>query len=124
MHEGIDFTAPVGTDIYAAGNGNVKEVVYGDRGYGNYVLISHGFGYETLYAHMSKVNARPGQKVKRGDVIGFVGSTGLTQAPHLHYEVHKNGDPINPVYYFFNDLSVEEYEKVIEKSKEDNQSLS
>ena len=100
MHEGIDFTAPIGTDIYAAGNGTIKEVVYGDRGYGNYVLISHGFGYETLYAHMSKVNARAGQKVKRGDVIGNVGSTGASTAPHLHYEVIKQGTKINPINFF------------------------
>ncbi|MBK9049047.1 MAG: M23 family metallopeptidase [Bacteroidetes bacterium] len=123
MHEGIDFTAPVGTDIYAAGNGNVKEVVYGDRGYGNYVLISHGFGYETLYAHMSKVNARPGQKVKRGDVIGNVGSTGASTAPHLHYEVIKQGLKINPINFFYNDLTPEEYEKMIEISSQSNQSF-
>ncbi len=123
MHEGIDFTAPVGTDIYAAGNGNVKEVVYGDRGYGNYVLISHGFGYETLYAHMSKVNARPGQKVKRGDVIGNVGSTGASTAPHLHYEVIKQGSKINPINFFYNDLTPEEYEKMIEISSQSNQSF-
>ncbi|MBK6639829.1 MAG: M23 family metallopeptidase [Bacteroidetes bacterium] len=123
MHEGIDFTAPVGTDIYAAGNGNVKEVVYGDRGYGNYVLISHGFGYETLYAHMSKVNARPGQKVQRGDVIGNVGSTGASTAPHLHYEVIKQGLKINPINFFYNDLTPEEYEKMIEISSQSNQSF-
>ncbi|MBK7967554.1 MAG: M23 family metallopeptidase [Bacteroidetes bacterium] len=123
MHEGIDFTAPVGTDIYAAGNGNVKEVVYGDRGYGNYVLISHGFGYETLYAHMSKVNARPGQKVKRGDVIGNVGSTGASTARHLHYEVIKQGSTINPINFFYNDLTPEEYEKMIEISSHSNQSF-
>lgn len=123
MHEGIDFTAPVGTDIYAAGNGTVKEVVYGDRGYGNYVLISHGFGYETLYAHMSKVKARPGQKVKRGDVIGNVGSTGASTAPHLHYEVIKQGSKINPINFFYNDLTPEEYEKMIEISSQSNQSF-
>lgn len=123
MHEGIDFTAPIGTDIYAAGNGTVKEVVYGDRGYGNYVLISHGFGYETLYAHMSKVNARPGQKVKRGDVIGKVGSTGASTAPHLHYEVIKQGTKINPINFFYNDLTPEEYEKMIEISSQSNQSF-
>lgn len=123
MHEGIDFTAPIGTDIYAAGNGTVKEVVYGDRGYGNYVLISHGFGYETLYAHMSKVNARPGQKVKRGDVIGNVGSTGASTAPHLHYEVIKQGTKINPINFFYNDLTPEEYEKMIEISSQSNQSF-
>lgn len=123
MHEGIDFTAPVGTEIYAAGNGVIKEVVYGDRGYGNHVIISHGFGYETLYAHMSKVNARVGQKVNRGDVIGNVGSSGTSTAPHLHYEVIKQGNKINPINFFYNDLSPEEYEKMIEISSQSNQSF-
>lgn len=124
MHTGIDFSAKTGTPVYATADGVVSDPNGSGTGYGICVMINHGFGFETLYAHLSKMKVRTGQKVKRGDVIGFVGSTGLTQAPHLHYEVHKNGDPINPVYYFFNDLSVEEYEKVIEKSKEDNQSLS
>ena len=123
MHEGIDFTAPVGTDIYAAGNGVIKEVVYGDRGYGNHVIVSNGFGYETLYAHMSKVNARTGQKVNRGDVIGNVGSSGTSTAPHLHYEVIKQGIKINPINFFYNDLSPEEYEKMIEISSQSNQSF-
>jgi murein DD-endopeptidase MepM/ murein hydrolase activator NlpD len=123
MHEGIDFTAPVGTEIYAAGNGVIKEVVYGDRGYGNHVIVSHGFGYETLYAHMSKVNARTGQKVNRGDVIGNVGSSGTSTAPHLHYEVIKQGIKINPINFFYNDLSPEEYEKMIEISSQSNQSF-
>lgn len=123
MHEGIDFTAPVGTEIYAAGNGVIKEVVYGDRGYGNHVIISHGFGYETLYAHMSKVNARTGQKVNRGDIIGNVGSSGTSTAPHLHYEVIKQGIKINPINFFYNDLSPEEYEKMIEISSQSNQSF-
>lgn len=123
MHEGIDFTAPVGTEIYAAGNGVIKEVVYGDRGYGNHVIVSHGFGYETLYAHMSKVNARTGQKVNRGDVIGNVGSSGTSTAPHLHYEVIKQGIKINPINFFYNDLSPEEHEKMIEISSQSNQSF-
>ena len=123
MREGIDFTAPVGTEIYAAGNGVIKEVVYGDRGYGNHVIVSHGFGYETLYAHMSKVNARAGQKVNRGDVIGNVGSSGTSTAPHLHYEVIKQGIKINPINFFYNDLTPEEYEKMIEISSQSNQSF-
>jgi len=123
MHEGIDFTAPVGTEIYATGNGTVKLVEYDSRGYGNHVIISHGFGYETLYGHMSKINIRPGQKVKRGDVIGVVGSTGTSTAPHLHYEVIKQGSKINPINFFYNDLTAEEYEKMIEISSQSNQSF-
>jgi murein DD-endopeptidase MepM/ murein hydrolase activator NlpD len=124
MHTGIDFSAPTGTPIYATGDGVVAESEGSGNGYGLAVKINHGFGFETLYAHMSKIMVKTGQKVKRGDVIGLVGSTGLAQAPHLHYEVHKNGIQVNPVYYFFNDLSVDEYEEVIEKSQQDNQSLS
>lgn len=123
MHEGVDFTAPIGTDIYAAGNGVVKLIEYDSRGYGNHVIISHGFGYETLYGHMSKINVRPGQKLNRGDVIGGVGSTGTSTAPHLHYEVIKQGNKINPINFFYNDLTAEEYEKMIEISSQSNQSF-
>ena len=123
MHEGMDFTAPVGTDIYAAGNGVVKVVEYDSRGYGNHVIISHGFGYETLYGHMSKIKVRPGQKLNRGDVIGVVGNTGTSTAPHLHYEVIKQGKKINPINFFYNDLTAEEYEKMIEISAQSNQSF-
>lgn len=123
MHEGVDFTAPVGTDIYAAGNGIVKLIEYDSRGYGNHVIISHGFGYETLYGHMSKIKVRPGQKLNRGDVIGIVGSTGTSTAPHLHYEVIKQGIKINPINFFYNDLTPEEYEKMIEISSRSNQSF-
>ena len=123
MHEGVDFTAPVGTDIYATGNGVVKEVHYESRGYGNHVIISHGFGYTTLYGHMSKIKVRPGQKVNRGDIIGVVGSTGTSTAPHLHYEVVKLGNKINPINFFYNDLTAEEYEKMIEISSQSNQSF-
>lgn len=124
MHTGIDFSAPTGTPVYATGDGVIVESDGSGNGYGLSVKVNHGFGFETLYAHLSKINVKAGQKVKRGDVIGLVGSTGLAQAPHLHYEVHKNGTQVNPVYYFFNDLSVDEYEEVIEKSQQDNQSLS
>lgn len=124
MHTGIDFSSPTGTPVYATGDGVVVESDGSGSGYGLSVKLNHGFGFETLYAHLSKINVKAGQKVKRGDVIGLVGSTGLAQAPHLHYEVHKNGTQVNPVYYFFNDLSVDEYEEVIEKSQQDNQSLS
>jgi murein DD-endopeptidase MepM/ murein hydrolase activator NlpD len=123
MHEGIDFTAPTGTEIYATGNGTVKVMEYDSRGYGNHVVISHGFGYESLYGHMSKIKVRPGQKVKRGDVIGIVGSTGASTAPHLHYEVIKQGNKINPINFFYNDLSPEEYQKMIEISSQSNQSF-
>ena len=123
FHTGIDFTAPRGTEIYATGDGVVQEVEMKNRGYGNHVVIDHGFGYQTLYAHMSRFKVRPGEKVKRGDVIGYVGSTGTSTAPHLHYEVIKNGEKINPMNFFFNDLSPEEYEKVLELSSQSNQSF-
>lgn len=123
FHTGIDFTAPRGTEIYATGDGTVTVVDRLSRGYGNHVVINHGYGYETLYAHMSRFNVRPGQKVKRGDVIGYVGSTGTSTAPHCHYEVIKNGEKINPINFFFNDLSAEEYDKVLEISNQANQSF-
>ncbi|MCC5915921.1 MAG: M23 family metallopeptidase [Cryomorphaceae bacterium] len=124
LHTGMDFTAPTGTPIYATGNG----VVSNDprkraAGYGNYVVLDHGYGYQTLYGHMSKVNVRTGQKVKRGEVIGFVGNTGTSTAPHLHYEVIKNGRKINPVNFFYNDLTPEEYEQMIILSSQENQSF-
>lgn len=123
MHTGMDFTAPTGTDIYATGDGVVQKVDYSQRGYGNHVVIDHGFGYATLYAHMHSISVRPGQTVKRGSVIGQVGNTGMSVAPHLHYEVHKAGKQINPINYFFNDLTPEEYEKVIELSSLPTQSF-
>lgn len=123
FHEGIDFTAPVGTDIYATGDGVVKTIEYSRRGYGNMIIISHGFGYETAYAHLSKVNIKPGQKVKRGQVIGLVGNTGKSTAPHLHYEVRKNGNPIDPINFFFNDITPEEYALMIEQSERPSQTL-
>lgn len=123
FHTGIDFTSPRGTEIYATGNGVVHDVKRKNRGYGNHIIIDHGYGYKTLYAHMSKFNVRKGQKVNRGDVIGYVGSTGTSTAPHLHYEVIKNGEKINPVNFFFNDLSPEEYERVLEISSQSNQSF-
>lgn len=124
LHTGLDFTAPVGTEIYATGDGTIKEVNSEPRGYGNHIIISHGFGYETLYAHMSKFNGlRPGQKVKRGEVIGFVGNTGTSTGPHLHYEVIKNGEKINPINFFYNDLTPEEYQKMIEIASQAGQSF-
>lgn len=123
MHQGIDFTAPVGTEIYSTGNGTVGRVEYDGRGYGNNVIINHGYGYLTLYAHMSKVAVRQGQKINRGDVIGYVGNTGSSTGPHLHYEVIRNNNKINPINYFFNDLTAEQYEKVIEIASRENQSF-
>jgi murein DD-endopeptidase MepM/ murein hydrolase activator NlpD len=123
MHTGQDFTAPVGTDIYATGNGVVEKVEFYGRGYGNSVIISHGYGYETLYGHMSKIKVKQGQKINRGDVIGFVGNTGTSTGPHLHYEVIKNGNKINPVNFFYNDLTPEEYEKMLIISAQQNQSF-
>lgn len=123
FHTGIDFTAPRGTEIYATGDGTVHDVIMKKRGYGYHVIVDHGFGYKTLYAHMSKFKVRKGEKIKRGDVIGYVGSTGTSTAPHLHYEVIKNGEKINPMNFFFNDLTPEEYEKVIELSSQANQSF-
>lgn len=122
MHKGMDFTAPIGTEIYATGDGIVEKVGW-VGGYGRTIMINHGFGYKTRYAHCSKYNCRKGQKVKRGDLIGFVGNTGQSSGPHLHYEVFKNKRQINPVNFFFNDLSPEEYDKVIEISSRPNQSL-
>lgn len=125
MHYGIDFTAPKGTPVFATADGTVVVPNAGSTsGYGIVVLINHGFGYQTLYSHLSRVGVKPGQKVKRGQVIGYVGSTGLAVAPHLHYEVIKNGKKINPVNFFFNDLSPEEYKKVIEIASRVTQSLS
>lgn len=123
MHAGMDFSAKTGTEIYATGDGVISKVRRSKRGYGNHVKINHGFGYETLYAHMSKYIVRKGQKVKRGEVIGYVGNTGTSVAPHLHYEVHKDKRKINPVNFYYNDLNPEEYEKMIEISLQSNQSF-
>lgn len=119
MHTGIDLTARSGTKIYAAGDGIVTRADWGN-GYGYHVRMNHGYNYTTLYAHMSKILVKVGQKVKRGDVIGLVGSTGLSTCPHLHYEVRKNGRPVNPINYYYNDLSDEEYNKMIEMSSSAN----
>lgn len=123
MHWGTDFSAPTGTPIYATGDGKVTKYRRSRAGYGNHIIIDHGYGYQTLYAHMSKLDVRRGQKVKRGDIIGYIGSSGRSTAPHLHYEVIKDGRKINPVNYFFNDLSPEEYEMMLEFSSNSNQSF-
>ncbi len=123
FHYGMDFTAPIKTEVYATGDGVIKSISYSRRGYGNKIEIDHDFGYVTLYAHLYGFNVKKGQKVKRGDVIGFVGNSGLSTGPHLHYEVHKNGKRINPVNYYFNDLSPSEYNRIIEISAKSGQSF-
>lgn len=123
MHNGIDFAAEIGTPIYATADGTVKKVDVRFSGYGKMVEIDHGFGYLTRYAHMHDFAVREGQKVKRGDLIGYVGNTGLSTAPHLHYEVLIKGRRVDPVHYFFNDLTPAEYEKILELASQENQSL-
>ena len=122
FHEGMDFVAPTGTEIFATGDGTISRAGW-EQGYGNCVKISHGFGYETLYAHMSKIKVRIGQRVKRGDVIGLVGNTGKSTAPHLHYEVHYKGQIMNPQNYYFLDLSPEEYDRMVQMSNNSGQLL-
>jgi murein DD-endopeptidase MepM/ murein hydrolase activator NlpD len=113
MHKGLDFTAPQGTPIYATGDGIVKTASHTETGYGNHVEINHGYGYETLYGHMVRLKVRNGQRVKRGEVIGWVGSTGKSTGPHCHYEVRINGNAVNPVYFFYNDLNAEQYDRIL-----------
>jgi len=123
FHYGMDFSAPTGTSVYATGDGVVTRADNNSSGYGEHIRIDHGYGYETLYGHLSQYNVRPGQKVKRGDVIGFVGSTGRSEAPHLHYEVKKNGEHLNPINFYYGSLSAEEYAEMLKKSTQGNQSL-
>lgn len=123
LHTGMDFTAPKGTAIYATGNGIIFETKKSKRGYGNHIIIDHGYGYKTLYAHMKRIIMNKGQEIKRGEIIGYVGNSGTSVGPHLHYEVHKNGKKINPVNFYYNDLTPEEYEKMIEISSRVNQSF-
>jgi murein DD-endopeptidase MepM/ murein hydrolase activator NlpD len=123
MHGGIDFAASIGTPIYATADGTVTTVDVKFSGFGKMVVIDHGFGYRTRYAHMHDFAVKRGQHVKRGDLIGYVGNTGLSTAPHLHYEVFINGQAVDPVHYFFNDLTAAEYEKILELASTENQSL-
>ncbi|MDN5213968.1 M23 family metallopeptidase [Fulvivirgaceae bacterium BMA12] len=123
MHYGIDFTAPQGTPIYAAGNGKIIKVRNSFSGYGKQVEIDHGYGFVTKYAHMSAFNVKVGQQVKRGECIGYVGSTGTSTAPHVHYEIIKDGKKIDPAPYLFMDVTAEEYEKLLELAARENQSL-
>lgn len=123
MHAGIDFTAPQGTPVYATANGRISTAGNTGNGYGNHVIVNHGYGYETLYGHMVRVKARNGQEVKRGEIIGWVGSTGKSTGPHLHYEVHKNGTKIDPVYFFYNDLNPEQFDLILKRAAASNQSF-
>ncbi|GAA4301075.1 M23 family metallopeptidase [Compostibacter hankyongensis] len=122
-HTGLDFAAPTGTPVYATGDGKVSYAGRDNSGYGNHVIISHGYGYETLYAHMVRIKAKIGQHVKRGEVIGWVGSTGKSTGPHCHYEVIRNGNKVDPVYFFYNDLTPEQYERMLKIASSSNQSL-
>jgi len=124
MHTGIDFSAPKGTPIYATGDGVVQLVETEFGGYGKNIILDHGFGFTTRYAHMNEFNVKRGQKVKRGDCIGYVGNTGSSTAPHVHYEIMKDGKHVNPVHYFFKDLDPLEYDKILELASRENQSLS
>ncbi len=123
MHAGLDFAAPQGTPIYATANGTITTAGNSGDGYGNHVIIDHGYGYETLYGHMFKVKVRNGQRVKRGQIIGYVGSTGKSTGPHCHYEVHKNNRPLDPVYFFYNDLTPEQFDRLLKKAAASNQSF-
>ena len=123
LHTGMDFSAKSGTPIYATGDGKISKVKKSRIGYGNHVIIDHKYGYKTLYAHMKKYIVHKGKKVKRGEIIGYVGSTGTSVAPHLHYEVIKDGRKINPVNFYYNDLTPDEYKKMLEISSQNNQSF-
>ncbi|MEH6659652.1 M23 family metallopeptidase [Leeuwenhoekiella marinoflava] len=123
MHWGMDFTAPRGTPIYATGNGVVERADNNATGYGNHIRIDHGYGYVSLYAHLYKYNIKKGQKVERGDLIGFVGSTGRSEAPHVHYEIFKDGQRINPINFYYGNLSPEEFDVILQKAQLENQSL-
>lgn len=123
FHYGMDFTAPRGTPVYASGDGVVIRADNGAAGYGRHVRIDHGYGYVSLYAHLYKYNVRKNQRVKRGDIIGFVGSTGRSQAPHLHYEVFKDDQRINPINFYYGSLSAEEFNELLKQASIENQSL-
>jgi murein DD-endopeptidase MepM/ murein hydrolase activator NlpD len=123
MHTGVDITAPKGTPVYATADG-VVTYKQAQSGYGTSVIVNHGYSYETLYAHLSKKMVKSGQKVKRGELVGYVGNTGLSVGSHLHYEVWRNGTPVNPVYFFISDITPQEYNTILESSKIMNQALS
>jgi len=123
LHPGLDFAAPAGTPIYATADGTVEFAGNRGDGYGNNVIINHGYGYKTLFGHMFRIKARGGQRVKRGEVIGWVGSTGKSTGPHCHYEVIKNGNKIDPIYFFYNDLTPEQFDRLLKLAAAANQSF-
>ncbi len=123
FHQGMDYTAPIGTPVYATGDGTIEQIVRSRRGSGNRIVISHGYGLKTVYAHLHDIDVRQGGAVRRGDIIGTVGSSGLSAGPHLHYEVLFNGEPVNPVNFFFLELNPEEYHRMIMISKNSGQSF-
>jgi murein DD-endopeptidase MepM/ murein hydrolase activator NlpD len=123
FHTGMDFSSKTGTPVFATGDGVVARADNTASGYGNHIVLRHGFGYETLYAHLSKYKVKPGQKVKRGDIIGYVGSTGRSEAPHLHYEVHKNGEIVNPLNYYYGNISAAEFVEISKLANQENQAL-
>ncbi len=123
MHAGLDFSAPQGTPIYATADGVVRLAGNTGNGYGNHVIINHGYGYETLYGHQYRIKAKAGQKVKRGELIGWVGNTGKSTGPHLHYEVRKNKRHIDPIYFFYNDLTPEQFDRIVKMAASGNQSF-
>jgi murein DD-endopeptidase MepM/ murein hydrolase activator NlpD len=122
-HKGVDFASPLGTPIYATGNGKVVDAGFSTGGHGNRVVINHGFGYQTLYGHMYRIKARVGDEVKRGEVIGYVGSTGKSTGPHVHYEVQHNGVEVDPIYFFYNDLSPAQFDRILKLAATSNQSM-
>lgn len=123
FHSGLDFAAPSGTPIYATGDGTIQEASLSDVGYGNHVVVNHGYGYKTLYGHMVRMKVKRGQRVKRGDVLGWVGSTGKSTGPHCHYEIMKNGTKVDPVYFFYNDLTPEQFDRMLKIARSGNQSF-
>ncbi len=123
FHAGMDFSATTGTPIFATADGVISRADAGASGYGNHIVIQHGYGYETLYGHLSRYNCRPGTKIKRGAIIGYVGSTGRSQSPHLHYEVHKNGEVVNPLNFYYGNISAAEYTAITKVANQENQSL-
>ncbi|PID93120.1 MAG: peptidase M23 [Bacteroidetes bacterium] len=123
FHKGIDFSAPTGKEVVATGDAKVVEVKRSRRGYGNILVLDHGYAYQTVYAHLNEFKVRKGETVKRGQVIATVGNTGKSTAPHLHYEIRKNGKAINPIHFFFNDLSPDQYEEILKLSLRPTQSM-
>ena len=123
FHNGIDFSGPEGIGIYASGDGTVIKVERNKSGYGNNIIIDHGYGYKTRYAHLKDIKVKKGSKVKRGQEIGTMGNTGKSTAPHLHYEVLKNNKAVNPINFFFNDITPEEYDKILELSQYPSQTM-